>query len=299
MRLGHIFCEYSGGSPMRLRTRFVFLGLGILSCSFFTSGSARSSEVLVGGTVSAAESPGDPVSVILPGDVELKFCTIPAGSFVMGSPENEQDREVGEGPQRRVTISKPFLLGMFEITHDQWKAVTGKIRNYAGFDGSNFNAPMQTTSWNECKDFVDKINELGIGKFRFPTEAEWEYACRGGTTTRFYWGEDPDLTGIDEYAWYDENSDGEAHEAGEKKPNPWGLFDMAGNVYEWCQDWHGPYGSAVQIDPQGPATGSAKVFRGGEWFNPAQNCRSAFRGKFAPDDWLYFGGLRLVMENSE
>jgi len=284
---------------MRLRTRFVFLGLGILSCSFFTSGSARSSEVLVGGTVSTAESPGDPVGVTLPGDVELKFCRIPAGNFVMGSPEKEQDHEVGEGPQRRVTISKPFLLGMFEITHDQWKAVTGKIRNYAGFDGSNFDAPMQTTSWNECKDFIDKLNELGIGKFRLPTEAEWEYACRAGTTTRFYWGEDPDLTGIDEYAWYDENSDGEAHEAGEKKPNPWGLYDMAGNVYEWCQDWHDPYGSEAQNDPQGPATGSAKVFRGGECFNPAQNCRSAFRGKFAPDDWLYFGGLRLVMENSE
>ena len=224
---------------MRLRAPFVFLGLGILACAFLTSESARSSEVLVGGTVSAAESPGDPVIVMLPGDVELKFCRIPAGSFVMGSPEAEQDREVGEGPQRRVTISKPFLMGMFEITHDQWKAVTGKIRNYAGFDGSNFDAPMQTTSWNECKDFIDKLNELGIGEFRLPTEAEWEYACRAGTTTQWSFGDDE--SNLTDYAWYAGNTGGNDYgikNVGTKLPNPWGLFDMYGNVEEMCLDWY-------------------------------------------------------------
>jgi formylglycine-generating enzyme required for sulfatase activity len=286
--MGHIFDWYPGGNPMQFGTRCIFLGLGILICSLIT-----------GGGIGSSETPGESVIVMLPGEVEMEFCRIPAGSFQMGSPENEEGRERGEGPQRRVTISNPFLMGKFEITHAQWKAVTGKIRNYAGFDGSNYDAPMQTTSWNECKAFVDKVNGLGIGRFRLPTEAEWEYACRAGTTTRYFWGEDSDLTGIDQYAWYDENSNGEAHDAGEKKPNPWGLYDMAGNVYEWCQDWYGPYPSEAETDPKGPATGSAKVFRGGEWFNPAENCRSAFRGSFGPSEGLYFGGLRLVMEISE
>jgi formylglycine-generating enzyme required for sulfatase activity len=214
----------------------------------------------------------------------------------MGSPENEQDRELGEGPQHKVTISKPFYLGTFEVTHAQWKAVMGSIRNYAGFDGSNLDSPMQTTSWNECKDFVEKLNALGVGKFRLPTEAEWEYAARAGTTTRFYWGEDSDYIEIDDYAWYDENAEGEAHDRGEKEPNAWGLYDMSGNVWEWCEDWYGPYSMEDQIDPKGPETGTAKVFRGGEWFNPPQNCRSAYRGSFGTSDRLYFGGLRVLME---
>lgn len=282
------------GRSMRFGRRITGGGLGVLACLLLLTG--RSGGL---GSTPPLESQTSPVIVMLPGDVELKFCRIPAGSFLMGSPETEEGRQPDEGPQRRVTISKPFLMGMFEITHAQWEAVTGKIRNYAGFDGSNYDAPMQATSWNECKTFVGKINQLGIGRFRLPMEAEWEYACRAGTTSRFYWGEDPDLTEIDEYAWYDENADGEAHDAGRKKPNPWGLYDMAGNVYEWCEDWHAPYAPEGETDPRGPATGTARVFRGGEWFNPAENCRSAFRGRFGPDEWLYFGGLRLVMEIPE
>jgi formylglycine-generating enzyme required for sulfatase activity len=257
--------------------------------------------VLVSGILAAAslvvgaETGDSTVTIMLPGDIEMKFCRIPAGTFLMGSPEGEQDRENDEGPQHEVTISKPFYLGMYEVSHAQWEAVTGTIRNYAGFDGSNYDSPMQATSWKECQEFINKMNALGIGRFRFPTEAEWEYAARAGTKTRFYWGDDPEYTEIDDYAWYDENAEGEAHHSGEKRPNPWGLYDMAGNAYEWCQDWHAPYSAERQTDPEGPATGTAKVFRGGEWFNPPQNCRSAFRGSFAPDDWLYFGGVRVVM----
>jgi formylglycine-generating enzyme required for sulfatase activity len=238
----------------------------------------------------------DSVTVHLPGDVTIRFKRIPAGSFIMGSPAEERDREGVEGPEHKVTISQPFYIGIHEVTHEQWKAVNGEIRQYAGFDGSNYDVPMMTTSWQECQDFIGKLNQLGLGTFRMPTEAEWEYSARAGSTSRFYWGEDRDYTAIDEYAWFDENAEGEGHTVGEKKPNAWGLYDMAGNVWEWCSDWFAEYSRDDQVDPKGPPTGEAKVFRGGEWFNPPQNCRSAYRGKFAPNNWLYFGGLRLVME---
>lgn len=251
------------------------------------------------GKIAESNAERETITITLPGNVEMKFRLIPAGSFLMGSPESEQDRESGEGPQHKVTISRPFYMAIHEVTHEQWKAVTGEIRNYAGFDGSNFDVPMMTTSWQECSDFIEKLNDLGIGKFRMPTEAEWEYAARAGSTSRFYWGDDPDYMDIEDYAWFDENAEGEGHPVGEKEPNPWGLYDMAGNVWEWCQDWYSEYGGEDQVDPVGPENGESKVFRGGEWFNPPQNCRSAYRGKFPPGNWLYFGGLRLVMEVSE
>ncbi len=249
-------------------------------------------------TVGASEKI-ETVTIELPGEVEMEFKKIPAGRFMMGSPESEKGREPYEGPQHQVVISKPFCLGTYEVTHRQWKAVKGAIRDNAGFSGSNFDAPMQSTAWKECQDFIDKLNDLKLGKFRMPTEAEWEYACRAGTTTRFHWGDDPELTEIDDYAWYDENAEGQSYEAGEKKPNPWGLYDMTGNVYEWCSDWYSAYTDRTQKDPQGPKKGTHKVFRGGEWFNPPENCRSAFRGKFPPGGWLYFAGVRVVMEIEE
>ena len=238
----------------------------------------------------------DVLTITLPDGVEMKFRRIPAGSFTMGSPSDEKDRESDEGPQHKVTISKPFYLGMYEVTQVQWKEVMGEIREHSGFHGSNYDNPMQSTSWSECQEFVKRINRLGVGKFCLPTEAQWEYACRAGTTTRYYWGDDPDESEIDDYAWYDLNADGESHEVAQRKPNPWGLYDMSGNVDEWCQDWYGDYGSEPETDPQGPKSGSSKVFRGGEWYNPSQNCRSAYRGKLPPDTWGYFVGLRLVME---
>ncbi len=236
------------------------------------------------------------ITVELPPGTEMDFRLILPGSFMMGSSEVEKDREKDEGPQHKVTIKKPFYIGVYEVTHAQWKEVMGQIRDNAGFLGSNFDGPMQTTSWIECMEFIEKLNAMKLGKFRMPTEAEWEYACRAGTDTRFHWGDDPNYEEIDEYAWYDVNAEGRSHEVGEKEPNPWGLYDITGNVYEWCSDWYAPYSAELQTDPTGPEDGECKVFRGGEWFNPAQNCRSAFRGKFSSESWLYFGGLRLVME---
>ena len=262
------------------------------------------SPALMAGAVSGGEAQGPAdeaptLTVMLPGDVEMELCRIPAGRFLMGSPDEEQDREPGEGPQHGVTISRPFYLGTYEVTHAQWKAVTGSTRDNSGFDGSNYDSPMQATSWNEVQGFLEQLNALGLGTFRLPTEAEWEYAARAGTTSRFYWGDDPEYVEIDDYAWYDENAEGEAHDAGEKEPNAWGLYDMSGNAWEWCEDWYGPYSGEDQVDPRGPENGTTKVFRGGEWFNPPEKARSAYRGSFAPDSWLYFGGLRVVKEIPE
>ncbi|UCF35521.1 MAG: formylglycine-generating enzyme family protein [Acidobacteriota bacterium] len=246
-----------------------------------------------------AEEEKPQVLIALPDGTELHLTLIPAGSFQMGSPVSEEGRESDEGPQHRVTISRAFYIGTYEITHAQWQAVMGEIRDNSGFDGSSYETPMQSTSWNEWQGFLEKLNELGLGRFRMPTEAEWEYAARAGTESRFYWGEDPDYEDIVDYAWFDENSEGQGHPVGQRKPNAWGLYDTSGNAWEWCQDWYGPYLEGDQTDPIGPETGEFKIFRGGEWFNPAETSRSAFRGKFAPDRWLYFGGLRVLMEVPE
>ncbi|MBC7324568.1 MAG: formylglycine-generating enzyme family protein, partial [Moorella sp. (in: Bacteria)] len=127
---------------------------------------------------------------------------IPAGTFMMGSPNNEQDRSSNEGPQHQVTLTKPFYLGKYEVTQAQWKAVMGSNPSY--FRGNNL--PVEQVSWNDCQTFIQRLNQLGQGTFRLPTEAEWEYACRAGTTTRFYWGDDPNYSQIGQYAWYDRNS---------------------------------------------------------------------------------------------
>ena len=220
----------------------------------------------------------------------FKMVYIPAGEFTMGSPDNEKDRSAIEGPQHRVTITPPFYMGMYEVTQAQWQAVMGS--NPSSFKGGNL--PVESVSWNDCQEFIKKLNTLGQGIFRLPTEAEWEYACRAGTVTRFYWGDDNDYSQIGQYAWYSSNSGSQTHEVGKKLPNAWGLFDMSGNVWEWCQDWYSDYTSDRQTDPQGPSTGSYKVFRGGSWGNDPGYCSSAHRNSNNPDYRGNSVGFRVV-----
>ena len=219
----------------------------------------------------------------------LKMVYIPAGLFTMGSPDTEKDRRTSEGPQHRVTITPPFYMGMYEVTQAQWQSVMGS--NPSQFKGGNL--PVESISWNDCQKFIKKLNSLGQGVFRLPTEAEWEYACRAGTVTRFYWGDDNDYSQIGQYAWYSGNSDNQTHEVGKKLPNAWGLFDMSGNVWEWCQDWYSGYTSDRQTNPQGPSTGSYRVFRGSCWYNYTVSCRSANRDNDVPNSWVSIG-FRVV-----
>jgi formylglycine-generating enzyme required for sulfatase activity len=222
------------------------------------------------------------------GGVKLEMVLIPAGEFLMGSPDSDNGAGGDEKPRHGVRITKPFYMGNYLVTQKQWEAVMGD--NPSHFKGPK--NPVETICWNDCQKFVEKLNaKVRGGKFSLPTEAQWEYACRAGSTTRYCFGDEE--SGLGEYAWYGENAGGKTHPVGEKKPNAWGLYDMHGNVWEWCQDWcnSGYYANSPTDDPMGPSGGAYRVVRGGTWDGPARNCRSAGRGSFVPGyrhDYLGF-----------
>ena len=189
--------------------------------------------------------------------IGIKAVLIPPGTFQMGSDPSEKGYRWFEVPKHQVTLTKPFYLGIYEVTQNQWKTVMGNNPSYLKGDDH----PVEHVSWNEVQIFLQKLNAMGPQTYRLPTEAEWEYACRAGTTTRYSFGDDERL--LDEHAWYEENRQGAHHPVGQKKPNPWRLYDMHGNVWEWCSDWYELYSSEPVVDPQGPETGPARVLRSG------------------------------------
>jgi len=224
--------------------------------------------------------------------VGIRFRLIPAGTFVMGSPENEESRYKDEGPQHQVTISRPFFMGTFQVTQAQWQKVMGSNPSYSKGD----DLPVEQVSWNYCQEYLQKLCEIeGVPKetYRLPTEAEWEYACRAGTTTRFYTGDNEN--DLARAGWYDDNSGDKTNDVGQKAPNAFGLYDIHGNVWEWCEDWYAAYASENVTDPRGPAKGSNRVFRGGSWYGLAGGCRSAGRCDDIPDFAYDLNGFRLVM----
>ena len=230
----------------------------------------------------------------------MEFALIRAGNFTMGSPAFEEGRNTDEGPQREVKISQDFYMGKFEVSQGQWETVMG-TRPWAGQFAveENPDHPAVYISWNETQEFIRRLNEAaGESLYRLPTEAEWEYAARAGTTTSWFFGDD--ASRLDTYAWYREDprivSALKTHAVGVKQPNPWGLYDVHGNAAEWTQDFYGPYPAFGQIDPQGPATGSARVIRGGGGQLSIWEVRSASRGVFAPSVRLNTFGLRLVRQ---
>jgi formylglycine-generating enzyme required for sulfatase activity len=236
-----------------------------------------------------APSPDHDVTIELPGAGAMTFRLLPAGRFIMGSQEGEKHGAKDEKPAHEVVISKPFYLAVHEVTCAQWKRVMGSLPDDAGNDPA---AAVSGVLFDDCHAFIRELAAQGFGSFRLPTEAEWEYACRAGTTTRFYWGDDPDHTQADAHCWHKGNAGGRTHPPGLKTPNPWGLHDMAGNAWEWCSDWYGPYPAAKQIDPTGPKTGKARVLRGnGRRWGP-HYCRSANRFNRAEG---HTTGLRLVL----
>lgn len=225
------------------------------------------------------------------GEKPLIMLRIPAGTFQMGSPESEEGHEENESPVHSVTISRDFYLGKYEITQAQWMAVMQE--NPSTEYGPNL--PVNRVNWYDCQDFLRRLNEIvNDGKFRLPTEAEREYACRAGTEEMTYFGGDPTDELIEEHAWMRTNSEGELHEVGLLKPNPWGLHDMLGNVWEWCEDWYAPYQAQAQVDPQGALLGTEKVFRGASWMARPEWIRCADRGKFTPDNRRNTGGFRAA-----
>ncbi len=224
----------------------------------------------------------------LTNDVTITLVWIPSGSFDMGSPDNEQDRQGDEDPVHRVTFATGFWLGKYEVTQVQWEAVMGDNPSY--YDGAN--RPVERVSWTDIQSFESALGNV----LRLPSESEWEYACRAGTQTRFYWGDDPNYTEIDNYAVYGGNDNGGTEEVGTKHPNSWGLYDMSGNVNEWCEDWIGAYPFGSVTDPRGPSSGSFRVWRGGDYYYNAQYCRSASRGFVGPSSRGSNLGFRLVRD---
>jgi formylglycine-generating enzyme required for sulfatase activity len=191
--------------------------------------------------------------------VTMKLALIRPGKFTMGSPDSEQDRRDKEGPQHEVVITKPFYMGATEVTQAQYEAVMGT--NPSKYRGPT--NPVENVSWEDAGEFCRKLSEKTGKAVRLPTEAEWEYACRAGTKTRFSFGDsDSDLG---DYAWCGRNSGGKTNPVGRKKPNPWGLYDMHGNVGEWCADWYGSYSIKASTDPQGAGSGDRRVSRGLSW----------------------------------
>jgi formylglycine-generating enzyme required for sulfatase activity len=224
---------------------------------------------------SQTKDPPKTLAVDLGGGVKMEMVLIPAGQFMMGDDEDMK-------PVHKVHITRPFYLGAHEVTQQQWEAVMGS--NPAKFKGPK--NPVEKVSWDDCRNFIEKLNakagEQGV-KFALPTEAQWEYACRAGSTTKYCFGDDEAAFG--EYAWFSGNAGGKTHPAGEKKPNAFGLYDMYGNVWEWCADWHDPdyYAKSPADDPQGPATGASRVFRGGAWNVTARSSGSAKRRINVPE----------------
>ena len=228
----------------------------------------------------------------------MDFVYISPGTFTMGSPSNESGRGSDEGPQHDVTISEGFYLGKYEVTQGQWEAVMGTTPwSSQSYVQTNVNHPAVYVSWNDVQSFVQKLNAAaGDSLYRLPREAEWEYACRAGTTGRWSFGDDESQ--LTNYAWYRDNAwnvgEQYAHAVGIKLPNSWELYDMHGNVWEWCQDWYGSYSSDAQTDPMGSSTGSERVIRGGDFVISAQGVRSARRFRGFPSGRYSSIGFRLL-----
>jgi formylglycine-generating enzyme required for sulfatase activity len=232
----------------------------------------------------------------------MEFVTIPAGSFQMGSPSAESGRWENE-KQHLVTVSS-FELMTTEVTQGMWEEVMGttvdEMRRRSEYDfglaGVGEDLPIYYVSWNDCQEFMERLNAMDSSyTYRLPTEAEWEYAARAGTTTRYYWGDDPDEDQIGNHAWFTGNSDGSTHPVGSKMPNAWGLYDMSGNVWEWCEDVFASYYDNCPTDGSAYAgPGSNRVLRGGSWSDNASFCRSATRFYDGPGYRLGYMGFRVA-----
>jgi formylglycine-generating enzyme required for sulfatase activity len=245
--------------------------------------------------------PLDTKRVDLGNGVMMDFVWIPPGEFMMGSPTNEVGRDENE-TQHRVKITKGFWMGKYEVTQKQYTAVVGTNPSEFNLGG---NYPVGNVSWDDAVAFCTKVKERTGLELRLPTEAEWEYACRAGTTTVYYTGDtEADLAragcfggnserGFKIWKW--DRRRREPRAVGSFVPNAWGLYDMHGNMWEWCADWYGEYPTGIVVDPLGPENGQSRVQRGGSWSFYAQYCRSASRVRYDPSSRSFNDGFRCVL----
>ena len=239
--------------------------------------------------LSSMASGSNAISIPVKNGISIEMVKVEAGTFMMGATSEMKDPYSDEKPLHQVTLTNDYYMGKYEVTQALWEAVMGS--NPSNFKGDNL--PVEKVSWNDCQEFISKLNSLTGRKFRLPTEAEWEYAARGGKKSRSY--QYSGSSNISDVAWYDGNSGSKTHPVGTKQANELGIYDMAGNVSEWCQDRYGSYVSSSQTNPTGADSGSRRVFRGGGWSSNARICRLSFRGCNSPDFLFSFLGLRLTL----
>jgi formylglycine-generating enzyme required for sulfatase activity len=227
----------------------------------------------------------DPTKPAITNSIGMKFVWIPPGTFMMGSPKEEKGRLALE-TQHEVTLTKGFYMSIYTVTQEEWQAVMNNNPSY--FKGEK-NLPVENVSWEDCQEYIMNLREKDKNSYRLPTEAEWEYCCRARTTTPFHFGE----TISTEQANYIGGGNGKPTPVGSFPANAFGLFDMHGNVFQWCQDWFDDYPQNAVTDPQGPEKGFGRVLRGGSWRSLPQLCRSAHRHSYGPGSRLNNLGFRL------
>jgi formylglycine-generating enzyme required for sulfatase activity len=221
---------------------------------------------------------------------EIEMVFVQGGTFTMGcTPEQGGDCKDYEKPVHQVTLSN-FSIGKYEVTQAQWQAVIGD--NPSKFKGCD-NCPVENVSWDEVQEFIRQLNQKTDKQYRLPTEAEWEYAARGGAKKRGYKYSGSNI--LDEVAWFANNAGAKTQQVGQKKANELGIYDMSGNVYEWCRDWYGNYSSGSQTNPGGISSGSARVGRGGSFLDNADRCRVAMRSGNGSGTRYVDLGFRLVL----
>ena len=246
-----------------------------------TSGYSSSSSSMASGS--------NAISIPVKDGISIEMVKVEAGTFMMGATSEMKDPYDDEKPVHQVTLTNDYYMGKYEVTQALWQAVMGS--NPSNFKGDNL--PVETVNWNDCQEFISKLNSLTGRKFRLPTEAEWEYAARGGKKSRGY--QYSGSRKISDVAWYEGNSRSKTHPVGRKQANELGIYDMSGNVWEWCSDWYGSYSSSSQTNPMGSDSGAKRVRRGGSWCYIARICRSSYRYGDAPDCRGLYLGLRLAL----
>ena len=231
--------------------------------------------------------------------LQMRFHEIPAGCFLMGGKPDEMG-SADNGTPHEVCISRSFYMQTSEVTQRQWQALMGEN---PALSGDCPDCPVENVSWHDIQDFIRTLDPKGGGRYRLPTEAEWEYAAGAGNETASANGpvigsEGRDVN-LEKVGWYVGNAGGNPRPVASLRSNPWGLYDMRGNVWEWCRDWYGPYGTETLSDPEGPASGKHKIVRGGSFDNKPLACRAAVRNAFSPGHKGANLGFRLVYVGGE
>ena len=240
-------------------------------------------------TATGSSLSGNTITIPVKDGISIDMVRVEAGTFTMGATPEMKDPWDDEKPTHRVTLTNDYYMGKYEVTQALWQAVMGN--NPSEFKGGNL--PVENVSWNDCQEFISKLNRITGKTFRLPTEAEWEYAAHGGKKSRGY--QYSGSNNLSDVAWCTDNSGNKTHTVGTKQPNELGIYDMSGNVWEWCQDRYGKYSSSSQVNPTGANSGFCRVYRGGSWRGAVRYCRSSYRGGNTPGSRDNFRGVRLVL----